>query len=283
MTSQQSIDQDFETDEFAKRKHDMNISENRDDNKTNNPLVHSAKATKTSNGGEPNGGRDENGERMKAAQRLYNKTIKSIDRNIQTLDRKVQSSLGARWPYTTSDYAEHIPMHFKAVDTLTYLDLRLACNLLLSMADASHTDLNTDAKMCGSKDDESIPTFKKLDEALLPLIKARKKPESLVTELPEVPKRRNDRFENSSEYDDLPIINEPGQLLHEPLWNEYLICEKVRREARRQRREDIDDWVTVALNDLKEDKDYLMEYGLRVYLPNSIAKLEEIRKEIQTG
>ena len=86
------------------------------------------------------------------------------------------------------------------------------------MADASHTDLDTDAKMGGFSGDASIPTFKKLDKALLPLIKARKKPESLISQLPEVPKRWNERYdEYSSEPDDVSIIDEPGQLYNEPL------------------------------------------------------------------
>ncbi|KAJ4255977.1 hypothetical protein NW762_009051 [Fusarium torreyae] len=283
MSSQHILDQRPEGDYSAKRKRDINNSETQDDNETNIPPLHSAKVARTSNNAGSSGRRDEDDRKSKAAQQLYDKTIKLIDKHIQTLDRKVQCSLGARWPYTTSDYAEYIQRHLKTVDALACLDLRLACNLLLSMADASHADLDTDAKMGGFSGDASIPTFKKLDKALLPLIKARKKPDSLISQIPKVPKRWNERCEDSSEPDDVSIIDEPGQLYNEPLWHGHLICEKLRREARRQRREDIDDWVTVALNDLKEDRDYLMSYGLEVYLPSSIVKLEELKKEIQTG
>jgi hypothetical protein len=46
-----------------------------------------------------------------------------------------------------------------AVKKLVAMDATLAFNLLLSMADASHTDLDASCKMCGTIDDESVPTF----------------------------------------------------------------------------------------------------------------------------
>jgi len=90
---------------------------------------------------------------------------------------------------TTSSYATSACKHMGAVKKLIAMDTTLALNLLLSMADALHTDLDATCKMCGTPCDNSIPTFKLLDEALFPLIEAREKPASLAADLPEVPKR----------------------------------------------------------------------------------------------
>ena len=50
--------------------------------------------------------------------------------------------------------------------------------------------------------------------------------------------------------------------------------ETERRQERRQRRDVCEDWVAVALSDLKEESDYLKQYGEEGHLPSSIAKLE---------
>ena len=42
------------------------------------------------------------------------------------------------------------------------------------------------------------------------------------------------------------------------------------------RREELKDWIAVALSDLIEERDYLSEYGVEGYFPRSIAKLEEL-------
>lgn len=54
-----------------------------------------------------------------------------------------------------------------------------------------------------------------------------------------------------------------------------------RRVARRRRREIVGDWVTLALNDLKEERDYLVKYGVTGYLTLSTTKLEFIRAEMR--
>ncbi|THY40808.1 hypothetical protein D6C98_09506 [Aureobasidium pullulans] len=60
------------------------------------------------------------------------------------------------------------------------------------------------------------------------------------------------------------------------LQRQKLAWENERREEKRERRESVDDWVTVALQDLKEERDYLAEYGVEKYFPKSIARLEEL-------
>jgi hypothetical protein len=51
---------------------------------------------------------------------------------------------------TSSSYASSVHKHMAAVNTLLATDDTLAFNLLLSMADASHTDLDATCKMCGA-------------------------------------------------------------------------------------------------------------------------------------
>ena len=54
------------------------------------------------------------------------------------------------------------------------------------------------------------------------------------------------------------------------------------REARRKGREDVVDWVVVVLPDLKERRDYLNQYIVEEYLPQSIARLEYFFAELET-
>lgn len=78
---------------------------------------------------------------------LYDDTLKTIDKNVKIMDRKVFTEIGSRdlWAYTTADYAKLVCHHFKTVQETTTIDNTLAFNLVLSMADASHTDLDTTA------------------------------------------------------------------------------------------------------------------------------------------
>ena len=150
------------------------------------------------------------------------------------------------------------------------MDRVLAFNLLLSMADVSHTDLDFRFKMCGTPDDASTPTFKKLDEALLPLIDARDAPSERAAELPSVPHRWTPEDADVGPFK----TGRPNAQQRNQMYRQKLAWEKGRRAARRARREEVEDWVAVALSDLKEERDYLAAYGVEGYLPRSIAKLE---------
>ena len=52
--------------------------------------------------------------------------------------------------------------------------------------------------------------------------------------------------------------------------------EEDRREQRLKRRLECEDWISVALSDMKENRDYLDQYGVDGFFKNSIAKLEEM-------
>jgi hypothetical protein len=58
------------------------------------------------------------------------------------------------------------------------------------------------------------------------------------------------------------------------MYRQKIAWEKNRRAERRDRREKAEDWVAVALADLKENRDYLDQYGVEEYLPLCIEKLE---------
>jgi hypothetical protein len=208
----------------------------------------------------------------KEAKKLYTDTLKVLDKRVDELDKRVKTISGNSTAITTSSYATSACKHMGAVKKLIAMDPTLAFNLLLSMADASHTDLDATCKMCGTPCDNSIPTFKLLDEALLPLIEAREKPASLAADLPEVPKRWTLKDADVGVFK----TGRPNKQQRSQMYRQKLAWEKNRRQARRERRQKTEDWIKVALSDLVEERDYLDAYGVKEYLPRCIAKLEEL-------
>ena len=208
----------------------------------------------------------------KEAKTLYTDTLKALDKRVDELDKKVKDMSGNSSAITTENYAISARKHLGAIKHLVPMDSILAFNLLLSMADASHTDLDASCKMCGTTCDESAPTFKLLDEALLPLIEARKKPVSPAAELPQVPKRWTPQDADVGPFK----TGRPNKQQRGQMYRQKLAWEKERRQARRERREKTEDWVKVTLSDLVEERDYLAAYGVEEYLPKCIAKLEDL-------
>jgi len=207
----------------------------------------------------------------KEAKKLYTDTLKALDKGVDELDKKVKTMSGNSTAITTSNYASSARKHISAIKQLVAMDTILAFNLLLSMADASHTDLDASCKMCGTPCDKSAPTFKLLDEPLLPLIEAREKPASSA-ELSEVPKRWTPEDADVGPFK----TGRPNKQQRDQMYRQKLAWEKDRRQARRERREKTEDWVKVTLSDLVEERDYLAAYGVEEYLPKCISKLEEL-------
>lgn len=159
------------------------------------------------------------------------------------------------------------------------MDLTLGFDLLLSLADASHTDLDASCKMCGTPCDDSIPTFTALDEALLPLIEKRdRNPQPHHHVLPSVPTRWTPAHADVG----LLETGRPNKQQRGQIYNQKLDWEKQRTADRRARREAVGNWVAVALVDLKEERDYLAAYGVEEYLPKSIAKLEDLALKVSS-
>ena len=171
---------------------------------------------------------------------------------------------------TPPNYAVAAAKHISIVNQLVPVDSVLACNLLLGLADASHTDLDTTPKMKGTPEDRNTPTFKKLDEALLPFISSRAAPKERVNELPSMRHRWTPKDADVGPFK----TGRPNAPQQNQMERQRHAWEKERREERRQRRGECDDWVAVALSDLKEERDYLDQYGVEGCLSLSIAKVE---------
>ncbi|KAF5120839.1 hypothetical protein E5D57_013175 [Metarhizium anisopliae] len=252
----------------AKRKRDTTYKSN--DSDKENDITRPTKATKTANSATAT--KSSSVGLSKEAKKLYIESLKALDKRVDELDKKVRTMSGNSSAITTSSYATSARKHMGTVKKLVTMDTTLAFNLLLSMADASHTDLDATSKMCGTPCDNSVPTFKLLDDALFPLLEAREKPASLVARLPEVPQRWT--FEDA----DVGVFKtgRPNKQQRGQIYRQKLAWEKKRRQARRERREQTGDWVKVALNDLVEERDYLAAYGVKEYLPRCIARLSEL-------
>ncbi|THY07652.1 hypothetical protein D6D02_07182 [Aureobasidium pullulans] len=214
-------------------------------------------------------------------ERLYENSIRAIEKGFQALDKRVKS---LKWPdmndciltLAIDAYAaaatENLPNVFK----LKGMDngFTLAFDLTMAIADISYTDLEKTAKMSGWGDAEA--SYKELDRVLLSLIPNREKPTTSLASLPEVPLLpwTPDGVDPSSSG-----TGRPGTLHQGWTYAQKIKREKDRREARRVRRETTQDRVSIALAELKEDRDYLDAYGIEGYFPKSIAALEGILSE----
>ena len=219
----------------AKRKRDAEEDEAQGSDKENDQPTRRAKAPKKKQAGTANSANHKKTiapGTNKEAKKLYADTLKALDKRVDELDKMVKNMSPNSAAITTSSYATSVRKHMGAVGKLVAMDTTLAFNLLLSMADASHTDLEATCKMCGTPFDNSIPTFKQLDEALVPLIEAREKPASPAAEPPGVPKRWT--FKDA----DVGVIKtrRPNkQQLGQMYYQKLLAWAENRRRARRER------------------------------------------------
>lgn len=175
---------------------------------------------------------------------------------------------------TTDTYADKSLKHLEPVKELEKRDggLVSAFNLMLYVADASHADCNTSVKMCGYGDSEE--PFGILDAQLLDLIEKRhaQAPAMRQDELPTVPKR----WTKSDADVGVFKTGRPNKQQYGQIERQGLEWEKDRREKKSERRETVDDWVAVALQDLEVERDYLKQYGVDKYFPKSIDRLKEL-------
>ena len=209
-----------------------------------------------------------------AAQKLYDDTTKAITKGVKALDAKVKKMSPNSRSITTDNYAKAAAKHLSVAKTLIDTDdVAPAFNLLVSMADASHTDLERSIKMCGYGDGDAA--LQKLDKMLLEAIEKRaasQPSEALAVEdFPDVRKRFT------------PEDAEVGRIkssygMNKQQWNaarrQGIEWEQERAVERRERREGRKAWAAAALEDLKVERDYLSAYGVDQYFVGSISKLE---------
>lgn len=113
--------------------------------------------------------------------------------------------------------------------------------------------------------------FELLDEALLPLIEGRNV-SATAASLPKVLHRWTPKDADVGEFK----TGRPNKQQRNQMANQKIDWEQERREERRKRRVECEDWVSVALADLKEERDYLDQYGVEGFFAKSIAKLEAL-------
>jgi hypothetical protein len=206
--------------------------------------------------------------------KTYKDAIKALETALKSLDAKVRKMSPNSRAITTDTYADMASKHLKAVNALEKMDKGLvyAFNMAMAVADASHTDCDTTPKMGGFGDSEG--PFGEMDGILVRLIEGRNEeaPAKRQEGLPTVRKRWTRADGDVGEFK----TGRPNKQQYGQLQRQKLAWENERREEKRERRESVDDWVTVALQDLKEERDYLAEYGVEKYFPKSIAKLEEL-------
>ena len=203
--------------------------------------------------------------------KLFNDTVKLVEKQVKALDKKVKSMDGNQRSINVGTYAELATAHLKVVETLATHDPIMAFNLTLCLGDAASTDLDVAVKMCGYGEHED--PFEELDDALLPLIGRRELPDGHITGvLTGVPHRWTRKDADVGEFK----TGRPNKQQRNQMANDRIEWEAERRQLRRERRADCDDWIAVALEDLKEERDYLDRYGVEGFFKKSIAKLEAL-------
>ncbi|KAJ3544924.1 hypothetical protein NM208_g2767 [Fusarium decemcellulare] len=128
----------------AKRKRDHPQDEEAQDVEEQNNPHRQAKTPKTAKSAQS---KTTAAASSKEAKKLYSDTLKAIDKHIGELDKRVKAMNGNGWDITSADYAIASREHLGTAEKLIAMDPILAFNLLLSMADASHTDLDATIKM----------------------------------------------------------------------------------------------------------------------------------------
>ena len=203
---------------------------------------------------------------------LYNDSIKKLENDLRILDGRVRSMGFASRKVTTDTYAKMSLRHLEPVKELEKVDGGLvpAFNLMLYVADASHTDSDITGNMSGYCD--SGAPFGFLDNQLLELIDKRhaQSPATRQGDLPNLPEQWKRPDPDVWKYETLNLQEDVQ------IQRQKLELEQERRVIRNERRVAIDDWVAVALQDLEGERDYLTEYGVTKYFPKSIDRLTEL-------
>ena len=197
----------------------------------------------------------------KAAKKLFTDKLKEIEKEYLATDQAVKKMDPNSWAITVDTYAYRATKHVATATKLSEMGADvLAFNFMLALADSSHRSASSH-KMSG-EGGKAAKKFKILDQALLPLIAAREVPERSdwlkEDELPDVPHRWSEDDAEVGEFK----TGRPNKQQRNLMENHFIEWEKERRAARRARMEKCEDWVMSALVDLRNDRDYLKEFGV---------------------
>jgi hypothetical protein len=224
----------------------------------------------------------------KNAKKLYNDTLKKVEKDYMALDKRVKTMNRNSYSITILTYVDSATDHVKIAEELTsFGDVTSAFNLIMCLADASHRNI-TSFKMAGEEGEDCNADFKLLDQALLDLIEKREVPAAdgwlKSDDLPSVPHCWTN---DDAQVGPAKTGNGYNKQQRNLLEAQYIDWQKERRAERRTRRETCADWVRLALDELVADRDYLKPYGCgeyfhgplkgqNAYFRDSIAKLEEL-------
>lgn len=214
----------------------------------------------------------------KEAQQLYKKIIGDVDKKVSGLDARVKK-MGPNSRSVTSDtYAEAMTKFSKDVKKLMELGpegAKHAFNLLLYIGPHTHGDFEASMKMGGYGEHEE--PYAELDELMLEAIAARDDLEYEATDtdssLPKVPHYWTEKDADVGEFK----TGRPNKQQRGQIDRQRAAWRKDRKNAARERREKVTDWISNAIEELKGEQAEIRGFGLEGYFEMSIAKLEELK------
>jgi hypothetical protein len=178
---------------------------------------------------------------------------------------------------TSDTYAEDMVKFIKDVRKLMEMGqegARFAFNLLLYIGPHAHGDLEASIKMCGFGESEG--PYAELDEVMLEVIALRDDVPSGSSnndvDLPEVRHRWTREDAEVGEFK----TGRPNKQQRGQIERQRAKWIKERNIEARARREKVEDWISNAIGELKEEQADIGRYGLDGYFKKSIARLEEL-------
>ena len=221
-------------------------------------------------------------QKAKTAQQTYTSIIDKIGKKVGELDRKCKAQGPNGRMYNSDNYAKAMANFLPEVTELSDMDdggVKLAFNLMLYLGEHVHGDFYMCVKMSGFGD--SKKPYKELDEVMLELVERRKDEATEngvhkaleATSLPTVPHRWTEADADVGVFK----TGRPNKQQRNQIMRQREEWTKERSKKARERREVTKDWVTNALLELTDQRDFLADYGLDGYFIKSIARLEELK------
>jgi hypothetical protein len=216
----------------------------------------------------------------KTARQTYTSLLGKVDKKVGELDRKCKAQGPNGKSFNSDDYAKAMAGFLPEVIDLSNMDggAKFAFNLVLYLGEHAHGDFYMCVKMCGYGG--SKKPYNALDEVMLGLIERRKDEATEndaqavdATSFPLVPHRWTEADADVGEFK----TGRPNKQQRNQIVRQRQEWMKERSKKARERRETTKDWVSNALVELTDERDYLDGFGLDGYFIKSIAQLEELK------
>lgn len=219
--------------------------------------------------------------KSKSPKESYDKAIDKIEKKADSLDKRVKAGSVNKPSITSDNYAAAMTAFNKDVLDLLEMDPegpRFAFNLMLSIGEHSHGDLNWGFKMSGYGDSE-VP-YSCMDKIMLQVIERLVKdgaPTTIGMEEPSLPTVSHRFTEKDAMVGPMKTSGGPNKQQRGWIAKQSVEWQRERSQALKERREQAQDWVTNGLNELVDHRDYIEQYGLEGYFTESIVKLKELK------